>query len=324
MRTGVIALKLGMSRLYREDGTGVPVTLLHLDACQVVGQRRRETHGYTALQIGAGTPRAKKVSKPQQGLFKKQAVPAKRCLGEFRVAEEALVEVGATLSAAHFVDGQFVDASAISLGKGFAGVMKRHNFKGLRSSHGVSVSHRSHGSTGQCQDPGRVFKGKKMAGQMGHVRVTVQNLEVVKTDPERGLIFLKGSVPGMRGGWVFLQDARKRALPKAAPHPAGLGAPLEVSPEPTPPPQEVDVQEPAQQDASPEGAAASPQQEVEAQAPQKAPPEPPKQAKPEKTKPKQAKPEQTKPEQAPPEKAKPRRARGWRRLLGRSQKEDES
>ncbi len=222
MRSGIIARKVGMTRLFMEDGKQIPVTVLQLDNLQVIARRTAEKDGYTAVQLGAGTAKAKRVSKAMRGHFAKANVAPKRKIAEFRVAPENLLEVGAEISAEHFVEGQKVDVSGTSIGKGFAGAMKRHNFGGLRASHGVSISHRSHGSTGQCQDPGKVFKGKKMAGHMGAVRVTTQNLEVVRTDPERGLIMVKGAVPGSRGGWVTVKDAVKKKLPEGVPFPAGL------------------------------------------------------------------------------------------------------
>jgi len=222
MRSGVIAKKLGMTRLFMEDGRQVPVTVLQLDALQVVAQRTVETDGYTAVQLGAGTAKAKRVSAPMRGHFAKASVAPKRKLAEFRVSPDNLIEVGAEISAEHYVAGQLVDIAGTSIGKGFAGVMKRHNFGGLRASHGVSISHRSHGSTGQCQDPGKVFKGKKMAGHLGAVRVTTQNLEIVRTDADRGLIMVKGAVPGSKGGWVTIKDAVKKPAHADAPHPAGL------------------------------------------------------------------------------------------------------
>ena len=221
-RSGVIAKKLGMTRLFLEDGKQVPVTVLQLDNLQVVAQRTVETDGYTAVQLGAGEAKAKRTSAAMRGHFAKANVAPKRKLAEFRVSPENLIEVGAEISAEHYIAGQHVDIAGTSIGKGFAGVMKRHNFGGLRASHGVSISHRSHGSTGQCQDPGRVFKGKKMAGHMGAVRVTTQNIQVVKTDADRGLILVKGSVPGAKGGWVTIKDAVKKPLPSDVPMPAGL------------------------------------------------------------------------------------------------------
>lgn len=221
-RTGVITEKLGMSRVFNEAGEHVPVTVLRVDECQVIAQRTRESAGYAALQLGAGHVKVKNTSRALRGHFAKARVEPKRHVAEFRVSEDALVDVGATLSAEHFATGQFVDAVGTSIGKGFAGGMKRHNFSGLRASHGVSVSHGSHGSTGQCQDPGKVFKGKKMAGHLGHACATVQNLEVVATDAARGLIMVKGGVPGPKGGVVLLSDAKKRPLPEDVPFPAGL------------------------------------------------------------------------------------------------------
>ncbi len=225
MRSGVIAQKLGMTRIFTDDGRHIPVTVLKLDGCQVVAQRTEEKNGYSAVQLGAGLAKVKNVTRAQRGHFSVAHVEPKRKLAEFRVSAENLIDVGAEITANHFVEGQYVDASGTSIGKGFAGAMKRHNFGGLRASHGVSVSHRSHGSTGQCQDPGKVFKGKKMAGHMGSVRVTTQNLMVVRTDTDRGLIMVKGAVPGSKGGWVFLRDAVKRALPDDAPTPGGFTLP---------------------------------------------------------------------------------------------------
>lgn len=226
MRTGVIARKLGMTRLFTEEGRHLPVTVLQLDACQVVAQRTTERDGYDAVQLGAGTAKPKNVTKAQRGHFAKGKVAAKRRLAEFRVAADALLEVGQELTANHFVNGQLVDVTGTSIGKGFAGVMKRHNFGGLRATHGVSVSHRSHGSTGNRQDPGKVFKNKKMAGHMGDRRVTTQNLTVVGTDAERGLIMIEGAIPGAKGGWVLVRDAVKAARPKHAPYPAAVKAGL--------------------------------------------------------------------------------------------------
>jgi len=222
MRSGVIARKVGMTRVFNDAGEHIPVTVLKLDDVQVVSQKTAERDGYTALQLGAGTAKVKNVSKALRGHFAKASVLPKRKLAEFRVSDDALVDVGATFGVSHFVAGQKVDAVGISQGKGFAGAMKRHNFGGLRASHGVSISHRSHGSTGQCQDPGKVFKGKKMAGHMGAVRVTTQNLEVVSTDEENGLILIQGAVPGAKNGWILLSDAVKKARPEDAPFPAGL------------------------------------------------------------------------------------------------------
>ncbi|WP_299356336.1 50S ribosomal protein L3 [uncultured Shimia sp.] len=222
MRSGIIAKKVGMTRLFMEDGKQIPVTVLHLDGLQVVAQRTADNDGYTAVQLGAGSAKAKRTSNAMRGHFAKSGVEPKRKVAEFRVSEDALIEVGAEISAEHFLEGQKVDVAGTSIGKGFAGAMKRHNFGGLRATHGVSISHRSHGSTGQCQDPGKVFKGKKMAGHMGAVRVTTQNLEVVKTDADRGLVFIKGAVPGSKGGWVTVKDAVKKKAPEGLPFPAGL------------------------------------------------------------------------------------------------------
>ncbi|WP_420568447.1 50S ribosomal protein L3 [Thalassovita sp.] len=222
MRSGIIAKKVGMTRLFMEDGKQIPVTVLQLENLQVVGQRTADKHGYTAVQLGCGSIKAKRVSKAMRGHFAAASVEPKRKLAEFRVSEDNLIEVGAEISAEHYVSGQKVDVAGTSIGKGFAGAMKRHNFGGLRATHGVSISHRSHGSTGQCQDPGKVFKGKKMAGHMGAVRVTTQNLEVVKTDADRGLIMVKGAVPGSKGGWVTIKDAVKKKLPENVPFPAAL------------------------------------------------------------------------------------------------------
>ncbi|MDH2328575.1 50S ribosomal protein L3 [Cereibacter sp. SYSU M97828] len=222
MRSGIIAKKLGMTRLFLEDGRQVPVTVLQLDTLQVVAQRTVEKDGYTAVQLGAGTAKAKSTSAAQRGHFAKANVEPKRKIAEFRVTEGNLIEVGEEIIADHYFAGQFVDVAGTSIGKGFAGAMKRHNFGGLRASHGVSISHRSHGSTGQCQDPGKVFKGKKMAGHLGAVRVTTQNLQVVKTDSDRGLIMIKGAVPGSKGGWVTVKDAVKKPFPENAIIPAAL------------------------------------------------------------------------------------------------------
>ncbi len=224
MRSGLIVQKVGMTRLFTESGKHVPVTVLKLDKCQVVAQRTEEKDGYSAVQLGSGFAKVKRTSSAMRGHFAKAKVEPKRRVAEFRVSADNMIDVGAELSASHFIEGQKVDATGVSIGKGFAGAMKRHNFGGLRASHGVSISHRSHGSTGQCQDPGKVFKGKKMAGHMGDSRVTIQNLEVVKTDTTRGLVMVKGAVPGAKGGWVLLRDAIKRPLPDDLPYPAGLVA----------------------------------------------------------------------------------------------------
>ena len=222
MRTGLIAEKIGMSRVFAENGTHFPVTLLKIDACQVVSVKTEDSDGYTAVQLGAGQIKTKNVSQPLRGHFAKAKVEAKRTLKEFRVSVDALLDLGVELTAEHFVAGQYVDVTGKSVGKGFAGAMKRHNFGGLRASHGVSISHRSHGSTGQCQDPGKVFKGKKMAGHMGDKQVTKQNLQVILTDLDNGIVAVKGSVPGSKGSYVFIADAEKRARPAEAPFPAGI------------------------------------------------------------------------------------------------------
>ncbi len=222
MRSGLIAQKLGMTRVYNDAGVQIPVTVLKVDSLQVVSQRTEEKNGYTAVQLGAGLAKVKNTTKPMRGHFAVAKVEPKRKLAEFRVSADNMLDVGVELSAEHFVEGQKVDVTGTSIGKGFAGAMKRHNFGGLRASHGVSVSHRSHGSTGQCQDPGKVFKGKKMAGHMGSTRITTQNLEVVRTDAERGLVLVKGAVPGSKGAWILIKDAMKIARPDNAPLPAGL------------------------------------------------------------------------------------------------------
>jgi large subunit ribosomal protein L3 len=222
LRSGVIAKKLGMTRLFMDDGRQVPVTVLQLDNVQVVAQRTAEKDGYTAVQLGAGTAKVKRVSKAMRGHFAVAKVEPKRKIAEFRVDPANLIGVGEEITADHYFAGQYVDVSGTSIGKGFAGAMKRHNFGGLRASHGVSISHRSHGSTGQCQDPGKVFKGKKMAGHLGSVRVTTQNLEVVRTDAGRGLIMVKGAVPGNKGGWVTIKDAVKKPVPENVILPAAL------------------------------------------------------------------------------------------------------
>ncbi len=222
MRSGVIAQKVGMTRIFTDAGEHIPVTVLRLENCQVVAQRTAEKNGYTAVQLGAGRPKVKRLTRAERGGFAVANVEPKRKVAEFRVSPENMIDVGAEITADHFVEGQFVDASGTSIGKGFAGGMKRHGFGGLRASHGVSINHRSLGSTGQCQDPGKVFKGKKMAGQMGAVAVTTQNLRVVRTDVDRGLIMIRGAVPGAKGGWVLLRDAVKRALPHAAPKPGAF------------------------------------------------------------------------------------------------------
>ena len=222
MRSGVLAKKLGMTRLFLEDGRQVPVTVLQMDNVQVVAQRTADRDGYSAVQLGAGSVKAKNTTQAMRGHFATAKVEPKRKLAEFRVSPENLIGVGEEITANHYFAGQFVDIAGTSIGKGFAGGMKRHNFGGLRATHGVSVSHRSHGSTGQCQDPGKVFKGKKMAGHMGSVRVTTQNLQVVRTDADRGLIMVKGAVPGSKGGWVTIKDAVKKAAPDNVILPAAL------------------------------------------------------------------------------------------------------
>lgn len=222
MRTGLIGKKLGMTRVFTDDGTHVPVSVVQVENCQVVSQKTAERDGYSALQLGVGTAKLKNVSKAMRGHFAKSEVTAKRRLREFRVSEDAMVDVGTEIVPSHFVPGQYVDVVGTSNGKGFAGAMKRHNFSGLRATHGVSISHRSLGSTGQCQDPGKVFKGKKMAGHMGARRVTVQNLQIVRTDDDQGVILIRGGIPGWKEGWVLISDAVKKAVPDDAPFPAGL------------------------------------------------------------------------------------------------------
>ncbi|WP_152048124.1 50S ribosomal protein L3 [Aureimonas psammosilenae] len=224
MRSGVIAQKVGMTRVYNDAGEHVPVTVLKIENLQVVAQRTDDKHGYTAVQLGAGFAKVKNVTKPMRGVFAQASVEPKSKLVEFRVSNENMIDVGAEITAEHFVPGQKVDVTGTSVGKGFQGVMKRHNFGGGRATHGNSVSHRSHGSTGQRQDPGKVFKGKKMAGHMGQVRVTTQNLEVVRTDADKGLILIRGAIPGSKGGWIEIRDAVKSKLPDAAPKPAALRA----------------------------------------------------------------------------------------------------
>jgi large subunit ribosomal protein L3 len=224
MRSGLIARKLGMTRIYTEEGAAVPVTVLKVDNVHVVAQKTTERDGYVAVQLGSGTPKIKRLTKAEKGHFIKAKVEPKRKLQEFRVSLDMQMPVGAEVTADHFVAGQYVDVTGTSKGKGFAGGMKRWNFAGLRATHGVSVSHRSIGSTGNRQDPGKVFKNKKMPGQLGVETVTTQNIEVVRTDAERGLILLKGSVPGAPGGWVSVRDAVKRKLPDSAPKPGAFKA----------------------------------------------------------------------------------------------------
>jgi large subunit ribosomal protein L3 len=222
MRTGLLAKKLGMTRLFKDDGTHVPVTVLHVDSVQVVAARTQETDGYTAVQLGWGAAKVKNVSKPNKGHFAKAKVEPKAKVAEFRVDADAMLEPGATLSAGHFLVGQRVDVCGTTKGKGFAGTMKRWNYAGLEASHGVSISHRSPGSTGNRQDPGRTFKGKKMSGHLGVERVTTLNLEVARVDAEKGLLFVKGAVPGAKNGFVLVRDAVKLEAPKDAPYPAAL------------------------------------------------------------------------------------------------------
>jgi large subunit ribosomal protein L3 len=229
MRSGVIAQKLGMTRVFTDEGEHIPVTVLRLDQCQVLAHKTAEKHGYTAVQLGVGKAKVSRLTKAERGNFAVAKVEPKRKIAEFRVSPENLIAVGAEITADHFVPGQFVDVSGTTIGKGFQGVMKRWNFGGLRASHGVSISHRSHGSTGQRQDPGKVFKGKKMAGHLGVENVTTQNIEVVRTDADRGLILVRGSVPGAKGGWVYLRDAVKRKLPAAAPVPGKFRLPEAVA-----------------------------------------------------------------------------------------------
>ena len=233
MRSGVIAQKVGMTRVFTDAGEHVPVTVLRLDNCQVVGHRTKDKNGYVAVQLGSGTRKISNVSKAERGHFAVAKVEPKRKLAEFRVEENELIPIGAEITADHFVPGQYVDVTGTSIGKGFAGGMKRWNFGGLRASHGVSISHRSHGSTGGRQDPGKTFKNKKMAGHMGVERVTTLNLKVVQTDVERGLILVEGAVPGAKGGWITVRDAVKKKLPDAVPKPGKFrlpGAPSADSP----------------------------------------------------------------------------------------------
>jgi large subunit ribosomal protein L3 len=232
MRSGVIAQKLGMTRVFTDAGEHVPVTVLKLENCQVVGHRTVEKNGYVALQLGAGTRRTSRVSKAMRGHFAVAKVEPKRKLAEFRVPADALIPVGAEITADHFVVGQFVDVTGTSIGKGFAGGMKRWNFRGLRATHGVSVSHRSIGGTGGRQDPGKTFKNKKMPGHMGDDTVTTLNLKVIRTDVEKGLLLVEGAVPGSKGGWIMVRDAVKKALPKEAPKPGKFRLADEASKKP--------------------------------------------------------------------------------------------
>lgn len=229
MRSGVIAKKMGMTQVFTEAGERIPVTVLQLHNCQVVAHRTEEKNGYTALQLGAGLAKVKNVSRAERGHFAVAKVEPKSKLAEFRVSPDNIIDVGAEITADHYIEGQFVDVTATSIGKGFAGGMKRHGFGGLRASHGVSISHRSHGSTGQCQDPGKVFKGKKMAGHMGATRVTTQNLKVVKTDVDRGIVLVRGAVPGSKGSWVLVKDAVKKNAPEGVPTPGAFRVPEAVA-----------------------------------------------------------------------------------------------
>ena len=267
MRTGVIARKVGMTRLFDTDGSDIPVTVLSLDGCQVVAQRTKDKDGYVALQLGAGAKKAKRTSKAMRGHFAKALVEPKRTVAEFRVSEDNLIDVGAEITADHFLAGQKVDVSGVTVGKGFAGAIKRWHFGGLRATHGVSVSHRSHGSTGQRQDPGKVFKNKKMAGHLGQDHRTTLNLTVFRVDPERGLIMIRGAVPGTEGSWVKIRDAVKKVMPKDLPTPGafrktGEAAPVaeEAAPAEEPAPVEAAAEAPVE-------AAAEPQAEASAEAP---------------------------------------------------------
>jgi large subunit ribosomal protein L3 len=259
MRTGVIAKKVGMTRLFQEDGQHVPVTVLALEDCQVVSVRTAETDGYVAVQLGAGAAKQKNVNKPQREHFANAKVPLKQRVAEFRVADDAVLEIGSTIAASHFVPGQLVDVAGHTQGKGFAGAMKRWGFAGLRATHGVSLSHRSHGSTGQRQDPGKVFKNKKMAGHMGDRQRTQQNLEIVRTDDERGLIFVKGSVPGAKNSWLMVHDAVKVARHADAPYPAGIKSNDNPADEPAETPvEETEVNTAVEVDAAPKQQAETP------------------------------------------------------------------
>ena len=222
MRCGLIAKKIGMTRIFNDDGQSIPVSVLKMDNCQVIAKKTIDLNGYNALQIGFGEKKAKNLSKSERGYFSKSKTEPKEKIAEFRVTEDAFIDVGQKIGANHFIPGQKVDIVGTSKGKGFAGAMKRHNFSGLRASHGVSISHRSHGSTGQCQDPGKVFKGKKMAGQLGNKRVTTQNLSIASIDSKEGLILVKGSIPGSKGGFVFIRDSIKHKISDGVPFPAGI------------------------------------------------------------------------------------------------------
>ncbi|NBD29217.1 MAG: 50S ribosomal protein L3 [Alphaproteobacteria bacterium] len=261
LRSGVIAKKVGMTRIFQEDGRQVPVTVLQLDKLQVVAQRTAEKDGYNAVQLGAGAAKAKRTSAPMRGHFAKAKVEPKRKVAEFRVDPDNLINVGEEIIASHYFEGQFVDVSGTSIGKGFAGAMKRHNFGGLRATHGVSISHRSHGSTGQCQDPGKVFKGKKMAGHMGAAKVTTQNLQVVRTDSDRGLIMVKGAVPGSKGSWVTIKDAVKKPIPENVIYPAALKSAAEEAERLA---EEAAAQAAAEEEAAAKAAAEAEQAAIEA------------------------------------------------------------
>ena len=222
MRCGLIAKKIGMTRIFNDDGNSIPVSVLKMDNCVVISKKTKVTHGYDALQIGFGSKKPKNLSKAERGHFAKNNVEPKAKIAEFRVSEDALIDVGKKIGVNHFLSGQKVDITGSSKGKGFAGAMKRHNFAGLRASHGVSISHRSHGSTGQCQDPGKVFKGKKMAGQLGNKKITTQNLSIALIDDKEGLILVKGSIPGSKGGLVYIKDSIKAKTNSNLPFPAGF------------------------------------------------------------------------------------------------------
>jgi len=265
MRCGLIARKVGMTRVFTDEGIHVPVTVLQVDNCQVVAQRNEERDGYTALQLGVGAAKVKRTSQQMRGHFAKAQVEPKRKLAEFRVSPDAMIDVGSQILPDHFVDGQRVDVVGTSIGKGFAGAMKRHNFAGLRASHGVSVSHRSHGSTGNSQEPGRVWKGKKMAGHMGDARVTTQNLTVVSTDVDRGLILIRGAVPGSKGGYVLIQDAVKIAAQDGLPFPGSFRAPEAVTAQA--PEEEAPVEAAEDQEAAVEAAAEAPAEPTNETAP---------------------------------------------------------
>jgi len=247
LRSGLLAKKLGMTQVYDEAGNHIPVTVLSLEGCQVVAHKTQERDGYTAIQLGAGEAKPKRVSKAERERFAKASVTPKRKLVEFRVGADNFIEIGAAMSADHFVPGQKVDAAGITVGKGFAGAMKRWNFGGLRATHGVSISHRSHGSTGQCQDPGKVFKGKKMAGHLGAVRRTVQNLEVARVDAEQGLVLIKGATPGAKGAWIEIRDAVKGTKVDDLPLPGKFT----TGPAPKPSKAKDDKKDTAKADAAP-------------------------------------------------------------------------